>query len=112
MKKWIAVSMLFVLSAVPAHAREITGPDAARHEHRSQLIEQRKQTGGETRIERRAKVAGEKKDPTFWDREGERSGLNRFGAAGMGEGVKKLNPIPWFQKKQEEYNARKSGSAK
>jgi hypothetical protein len=51
-------------------------------------------------------VAG-KKEPGFWDREAERSGLS---GARFGNFFKKLNPVPFFKEQQERYNERKAAS--
>jgi hypothetical protein len=50
-----------------------------------------------------------KKEKTFWQKEGERSGLAGNGSR-MNSFFKNLNPVPFFKSQQEKYNARKAAA--
>ena len=50
-------------------------------------------------------------EKTFWEKEGDRSGLGDSGNR-MGGFLKNLNPVPFFKSQQEAYNARKAGGVK
>lgn len=47
----------------------------------------------------------------FWEKEGERSGMNQNGNR-FGETMRSLNPLPFFKNQEEKYNARKSAGVK
>ena len=62
--------------------------------------------------EARAKVASEpagNNGPTFWDREGERSGLNQFGPS-VSKFIQNLNPVPFIQSQGKKYEERKASA--
>ncbi len=50
-------------------------------------------------------------EKTFWEKEGERSGLGGSGNR-MGSFVKNLNPVPFFKSQKEAYDARKAATTK
>jgi hypothetical protein len=51
---------------------------------------------------------------SFWSREAKRSGLSGDGSStcSMGNFLDKINPINFFKKQQDAYNARKASGAK
>lgn len=49
------------------------------------------------------------KEKTFWQKEGERSGLGGNGSR-MNTFFRNLNPAPFFKSQQEKYNARKAAA--
>lgn len=54
--------------------------------------------------------AGARKGKSFWQKEGERSGLGGTGSRIRGI-FKDLNPMPFLKEQQEKYNARKASAA-
>ena len=95
------MSLVFLGAGVGIAASEESG--TARYgELKALKTEQRAK-----REERRHNPQGEeKKGPTFWDREAERSGLGQSQAP-LIKMMKGLNPVPFLKKQQENYNARK-----
>ena len=47
----------------------------------------------------------------FWGREGKRSGIHAPTASGLGSFLSSLNPVDFFKRKQDEYNARNAAPA-
>jgi hypothetical protein len=90
-----------------AEARQVEGPEAARHAHRAKLIEERKARGPEVRQERANADSGN----SFWKREGERSGLGKAGGR-VGDFIRGLNPAPFFSEQGRKYEERKGASQK
>ena len=109
MKKQLALAVIFTLSAAPAFARAVEGPDAARYAHRAQEIEERRAHGPE------AEKAGAPKEETkmskFWKNEGERSGLGNSGNR-VGTFFGNLNPVPFFSEQDKRYKERQTAGKK
>lgn len=57
--------------------------------------------------EKKASGVSEKTGPTFWDREAERSGLNRVNPNFSGF-IKALNPIPFLKEQDKKFEERKA----
>lgn len=103
MKKTLAMlSVLAIAFPAAAQARTYTGPDAARHERRQAMIEERRARGEESsRTAPAAKAEGE----GFWAREAKRSGVSEWKP---GNFIRNLNPAPFFKEQKERYEARKA----
>jgi hypothetical protein len=77
----------------------ISGPDAARHAHRAEMIAEHKKYPAK---EKSGSGTGEEtKMSKFWKNEGERSGVNKWS-------VPSLNPVPWFKEQDRKYKERKA----
>ena len=103
---WIVLSMF--LSAT-AFAAKVDGPDTARHMHREEMKKIKTAQRAARKTEDRVKSSEPSKWGRFWKKEGERSGLGNTGS-GTGTFFKNLNPVPFFKKQEERYEARKSGA--
>jgi hypothetical protein len=110
MKKMTAVLMM-VLTAFAANAlaAEKVGMDAEREAHRLEM-KKIKQAQRETKKNAPAVPAGPH-EKTFWEKEGERSGLGDSRSR-MGSFMKNLNPMPFFKSQQEAHDARKASGNK
>ena len=101
MKKKTAVFIL-LFTAFAANA-------FADHDARYDELKKYKEEQREARKNAPASTAPHEK--TFWEKEGDRSGLGNSGN-GVGNFVKNLNPVPFFKSQQDAYNARKTGGVK
>lgn len=112
MKK--AITGLFVLSMI------ITGcgislamtPEEVKEARFKEVKAIKEKQRAEREAEKKNPVAEQKnKQPGFWEKEGERSGL---GGSGNRTSMffKNLNPVPFFKEQDERYQARKSGAVK
>ena len=104
MKKAMALFLFLTMVSAPAFAEAVMmGPDAMRQEHRAELIQQRKARGDSGKP---AAQASGNKEPGFWQKEGERSGLSNSGNR-INQFFSALNPAPFFQDQEKRYNERK-----
>ncbi len=101
MKK-IAVLMLgFILASSLSWAQ--SSPDAQRRAHREAM---KAVKAAQREARKNAPAVPANKEPGFWAREGERSGLGSMkNPTGF---LRNLNPMPFFKTQQEQYNARKN----
>ena len=74
-----------------------TGPDAARHAHRAELIAEHKANPKSSS----ASTANETHVSKFWKNEAERSGVSGWKAPGF-------NPTGWFKEQDRKYKERKA----
>lgn len=56
-------------------------------------------------------ASGAPKEKTFWEKEGERSGLSRMNPGGAAGWMQNLNPMPFFKSQDEQFKARKAAAA-
>ena len=110
MKKTAVLTLLAVFAGVSAYAAEPVGMDAQRAAHREEM-KKIKQAQRADRKSGQSTPAEPSKMDKFWKNEGERSGLSQSGN-GIGSFLKSLNPGPFLQHQQEEYNTRKAAGAK
>ena len=106
MKKAVFLSLSLILVCATAFALSPEEEKQARYDEMKKIKAAQRETriaGKEARKEGRA----EKGEPGFWDKEAERSGLNRMSAPNF---FKNLNPAPFFQDQQEKFKARKAAS--
>lgn len=105
MKKAIFTLLALTLVATGAYADPKTDAEKKYQEMKAIKDAQRAE-----RLKKKEGVAtgAVKKEPTFWDREAERSGLGRMNAGGVGTWVQNLNPMPFFKSQDEQYKARKA----
>ena len=106
MKKAVVLSLILSFACASAFALSPEEEKNARYEEMKKIKtaqREAREAGKETRKEGKA----EKTRPTFWDKEAERSGINRMSASNF---FKNLNPAPFFKDQQEKYKARKAAS--
>lgn len=107
MKRHIALIIILILTCGPVLAESPkVGPDAERAAHRAEMTHIKKQMR-ERESSGQNTPAPKKTAPTFWEKEGERSGLAQTGT-GAGQFVRNLNPVPFFKEQQKRYNERKA----
>lgn len=110
MKKLSMILAAALLVSAPAFA---VSPEEAQQAKYQEMVKI-KQAQREAKEARKQGLAGgaiEKKE-TFWDREGKRSGFDRFNGQGVGNVFKNMNPVPFFKDQQDRYQARKTASVK
>lgn len=112
MKKTITIAVLLGLACATAYAdtAAVMGPDSMRQMHRQELIAERKAKGDMPM--KTAPAQEGNKEPGFWQKEGERSGMNRWSIGGAGNFVRSLNPVPFFQEQDKKYKERKAAAGK
>lgn len=106
MKKTIVfiICSIFVASLFPSvYAEEMT-PEAAKKAH---FAEMKKIKDAQRQARLNAPKPQGPKGPTFWDKEGERSGFKQLGENIAGVG-KNFNPVPFFKSQEEQYEARRA----
>lgn len=106
MKKAALLSLSLILVCASAFALSPEAEKQARYDEMKKI----KAAQREARITgKEAHRAGkaEKGEPGFWDKEAERSGLNRMSAPNL---FKNLNPVPFFKDQQDKFKARKAAS--
>ena len=101
---WTLASLFMSVTVLAA----VEGPDAARYAHR-QDIKKIKATLREAKKNAPPEVKQPSKMDLFWKKEGERSGLGNTGS-GAGNFFRNMNPVPFFKRQEEQYNARKAGA--
>ena len=104
----VVLAVVMTAFTASAFAAEKVGMDAQREAHRLE-IKKIKEAQRETKKSAPAPASNGEK--TFWEKEGERSGLGDSGNR-MGSFLKNLNPMPFFKSQQEQYNARKTAGNK
>ena len=105
MKKIAVWTLFLALASVHAFAMSPEEAKKAHYEEVKKLKEAKRQAreaGGADNPQ-----AAVNREPGFWDKEAERSGLS---GARVGNFFKNLNPVPFFKEKQERYNERKAAS--
>ncbi len=108
MKRLTALFLMILIlgTALPVLAMN---PQEEEKAHRQEM----KAVKDKQRAEKEAKKLVKAKDKegphekSFWEKEGERSGLGNSGN-GVGQFIKKLNPAPFFKDQNEKYKARKA----
>lgn len=103
---WVVLSLFMSATVFAA----VEGPDAARQAHREEM-KKIKTAQREAKKTEPAEAKQPSKMSQFWQKEGERSGLGNTGS-GVGNFMRNLNPVPFFKKQDEQYKARKAGTAK
>ena len=109
MRKFVLTALVLMFFTALAFAGPPkVGPDAERQAHRQEM----KAVKQAMREKKAAEVKAPpvKTGPTFWEKEGERSGLGTTGS-NFGQFVRNLNPMPFFKTEQEKYEARKAAAA-
>ena len=102
MKKMMTVVFALVLMAFAGNAF------AEKDEH---YMEIKKYKDAQRAAKKSAPAASASHEKTFWEKEGERSGLGESGGR-MGNFLRNMNPVPFFKNQREAYEARKSGGVK
>jgi len=105
MKKIVVWTLFLALASAHAFAMS---PEEAKKAHYEEVkkLKQAKREAKEAEKSGTGEAAA-KKEPGFWDKEAERSGLS---TARFGNFFKNLNPVPFFKQQQERYNERKATS--
>jgi len=107
MKKIVVWTLFLGLVCASAFAMNPEEAKKAHYQEMKKIKEQ--QRAGHEADKTGAPATATKKEPGFWEKEGERSGLggnsSRFSTF-----FSNLNPVPFFKKQQEDYNARKAAS--
>ena len=106
MKKAIILSLILSFACASAFALSPEEEKQARYDEMKK-IKAAQREARETRKTAVKEGKPEKTEPTFWDKEAERSGLNRMSASNL---LKNLNPAPFFKDQQDRYNARKAAA--
>lgn len=108
MKKLTALFLMVLIlgAALPVSAMTPKEQEQARRQE-MKVIKDRQRAEKEAR--KLAKEAGKETphEKSFWEKEGERSGLGNSGN-GIGQFVRNLNPAPFFKDQEEKYKARKA----
>ena len=105
MKKVLFLAFLFTFIGSSAMALSPEEEKKVRYEELKAYKQQQREARLVAKENPKQAAQGE---PTFWQKEGERSGLNRFSTNNF---FKNLNPVPFFKKQQDQYNARKAAAA-
>jgi hypothetical protein len=106
MKKAVVLSLIVSFACANAFALSPAEEKQAKYEEMKRIKAAQREARISGKEARRAGKA-ENKEPGFWDKEAERSGLGRMSAPNF---LKNLNPVPFFKDQQEKYKARKAAS--
>lgn len=111
MKKLIALFLVmgFVGMCRPAFAMT---PEEEKKAHFDAMkaVKEKQRAERETEKKNDSSKPSGPHEKSFWEKEGERSGLGGSGNR-MGNIFKNLNPVPFFKDQEERYKARKAGTA-
>jgi hypothetical protein len=105
-KKTIALALLLMTGSVSVFAGS---PEEEKEARYAELKKYKAERRAERDQMKQNPEGPADKEPGFWEREAERSGLggsqNRIGSF-----FKNLNPVPFFKEQQEKYESRKAHS--
>ena len=109
MKKLVALFLMMVMlgAAVPTKAMTPEEEKKARYEEVKKIKEKQRT---ERQAEKTNPQAAASKGRSFWQKEGERSGVGQTGA-GAANALSRLNPLPFLRDQKDKYNARKAPAA-